>query len=79
MEVENKVRSVFNVCKFLVANNGRWISDYEISDITKKYDEEIVDELIAYKVVTSTKDGILFEKENVDKMKQYLRKYDINI
>ena len=79
MEFENKTKSVFNVCKFLVANNERWISDYEINEITKKYNEEIVDELIAYKVVTSTKDGILFEKENIDTMKRYLRKYGINI
>jgi len=79
MDIENKTKSVFNVCKFLVANNERWISDYEINDITKKYKEEIVDELIAYKVVISTKDGILYEKENVDAMKRYLRKYGINI
>ena len=79
MDIENKTQSVLNVCKFLVANNERWISDYEINEITKKYKEEIVDELIAYKVVTSTKDGILFEKENVDAMKRYLRKYGVNI
>jgi hypothetical protein len=79
MDIENKTKSVLNVCKFLVVNNGRWISDYEISEITKRYEEEIVDELIAYKVVISTKDGILYEKENVDAMKRYLRKYGVNI
>jgi len=79
MDIENKPKSVFNVCKFLVANNERWISDYEINEIAKRYHEEIIDELIAYNVVTSTKDGIFFEKENVDAMKRYLRKYGINI
>ena len=79
MDTGNKIKSVFNVCKFLVANIGRWISDYEINEITKNYSEEIVDELIAYNVVISTKDGILFDKENIDAMKRYLSIYGINL
>lgn len=79
MNIENKTRSVFNVCKFLLSNIGRWISDYEIEEITKKYFEEIINELVAHKVVINTKDGTLFERENIDAMKLYLRMYDINI
>lgn len=71
--------SVVKVVKFLLNNKGRWISDFEINNIVPQYGEKIIDELIAYKVVTSTKDGLLFDDDNFDALKNYLRKFGVNI
>ena len=71
--------SVVKVVKFLLSNKGRWITDYEITNIVPKYGEKIIDELIAFDVVTSTKDGICFDDDNVDALKRYLRKLGVNV
>lgn len=71
--------SVVKVVKFLLNNKGRWISDYEITNIVPQYGEKIIDELIAYDVVTSTKDGICFDDDKVDALKKYLKIFGVNI
>lgn len=70
--------SVVKVVKFLLDNKGRWITDYEIINIVPKYGEKIIDELIAFDVVTSTKDGICFDDDNVDALKNYLKRFGVN-
>lgn len=71
--------SVVKVVKFLLSNKGRWITDYEITNIVPQFGEKIIDELIAYDIVTSTKDGLLFDDDNFDALKNYLRKLGVNI
>lgn len=71
--------SVVKVVKFLLSNKGRWITDFEITNIVPQYSEKIIDELIAYDVVTSTKDGICFDDNNIDALKKYLKRYGVNI
>ena len=71
--------SVVKVVKFLLSNKGRWITDFEITNIVPKYGEKIIDELIAYGVVTSIKDGICFDDDNIDALKKYLKRYGVNI
>ena len=71
--------SVVKVVKFLLSNKGRWITDFEITNIVPQYSEKIIDELIAYDVVTSTKDGICFDDDNIDALKKYLKIYGVNI
>jgi hypothetical protein len=71
--------SVVKVVKFLLSNKGRWITDFEITNIVPQYSEKIIDELIAYDVVTSTKDGICFDDDNIDALKKYLKRYGVNI
>lgn len=72
-------RSVVKVVKYLLGNKGKWITDYEITNIEPQYGEKIIDELIAYDVVTSTKDGICFDSDNIDALKKYLKRYGVNI
>ena len=71
--------SLVKVIRFLRNNKGRWITDYEITNIVPQYGEKIIDELIAYDVVTTTKDGICFDDDNVDALKKYLRGLGVNI
>ena len=71
--------SVVKVVKFLLSNKGRWITDFEITNIVPQYSEKIIDELIAYDVVTSTKDGICFDDDNIDALKKYMKRYGVNI
>lgn len=71
--------SVVKVVKFLLSNKGRWITDFEITNIVPQYSEKIIDELIAYDVVTSTKDGICFDDDNIDALKKNLKRYGVNI
>ena len=71
--------SVVKVVKFLLSNKGRWITDFEITNIVPQYSEKIIDELIAYDVLTSTKDGICFDDDNIDALKKYLKRYGVNI
>lgn len=71
--------SVVKAIKFLLSNKGRWITDYEITNIVPQFGKKIIDELIAYDVVISTKDGICFDDDNVDALKKYLRKFGVNI
>ena len=71
--------SVVKVVKFLLSNKGRWFTDFEITNIVPQYSEKIIDELIAYDVVTSTKDGICFDDDNIDALKKYLKRYGVNI
>ena len=71
--------SVVKVVKFLLSNKGRWITDFEITNIVPQYSEKIIDELIAYDVVSSTKDGICFDDDNIDALKKYLKRYGVNI
>jgi hypothetical protein len=71
--------SVVKVVKFLLSNKGRWITDFEITNIVPQYSEKIIDELIAYDVVTSTKDGICFDDDNIDALNKYLKRYGVNI
>ena len=70
--------SVVKVVKFLLSNKGRWITDYEITNIVPQYGKKIIDELIAYDVVTSTKDGICYDDDNFDALKKYLKKIGVN-
>lgn len=71
--------SVVKVVKFLLNNTNRWITDYEIINIVPQYGEKIIEELIVYDVVTSTKDGICFDKEDFEASKKYLRRFGIYI
>ena len=71
--------SVVKVVKFLINNKNRWISDYEIIKIAPKYGERIINEIIANRVVTSTKDGICFDDDCFDALKLYLRRLGVNI
>ena len=71
--------NVVKMVKFLLSNKGRWITDYEITNILPQYGEKIIDELIAYNVVISTKDGICFNDDNVNALKKYLKRYGVNI
>lgn len=71
--------SVVKVVKFLLNNKGRWITDYEITNIVPLYGEKIIDELIAYNVVTTTKDGICFDTDNVKALKKYLKRLGVNL
>lgn len=71
--------SVVKVVKFLLSNKGRWITDYEITNFAPQYGEKIIKELIAYRVVTSSKDGIYFDDDNIDALKKYLRKLGVNV
>lgn len=71
--------SVVKVIEFLKNNMGRWITDYEITNIAPQYGERIIDELIAYGVVKSTKDGIIFVDESIEALKRYVRIFGINV
>lgn len=71
--------SVVKAVKFLLDNKGRWITDYEITNFAPQYGEKIIDELIAYDVVTSTKDGICFDDNNIEALKNYLRTLGVDI
>ena len=71
--------SVVKVVKFLLSNKGRWITDYEITNIVPQYGEKIIDELIAYDVVTTTKDGIYYNENKFDALKTYLKKFGVNV
>lgn len=71
--------SVVKVVRFLISNKGRWITDYEITNIVPQYGDKIIDELIAYDVVSSTKDGICFDDDNIDALKKFLIKIGVNI
>lgn len=71
--------SVVMVVKFLLNNKDRWITDYEITNIVPQYGERIIKELIDYRVVTSTKDGICYDDDCFDALKKYLKRLGVNI
>ena len=71
--------SVVKAVKFLLDNKGRWITDYEITNLAPQYGEKIIEELIACRVVTSSKDGIYFDDDNIDALKKYLKKFGVNV
>lgn len=71
--------SVVKAVRFLLDNKGRWITDYEITNFAPQYGEKIIEELIAYRVVKSSKDGIYFDDDNIDALKKYLRKLGVNV
>lgn len=72
-------KSVVEVVKFLLHHPNVWISDDEIIKISPQLGERIIDELIAYHVVESTKDGLCFGDDCVDALKKYLRGLGIKI
>ena len=71
--------SVVKVVEFLIGNKGRWITDYEITNIVPQFGQKIIEDLIAYDVVITTKDGILFDDDCFEALKSYLRKFGVNI
>ena len=71
--------SVVKVVKYLIQHKRVWITDYEITDIVPQFGERIINELISSKVVTSTKDGIYYDDDNFEALKNYLRMMGVNI
>jgi hypothetical protein len=79
MEKNTYGSSVVKVVRFLINNKNRWISDYEINNIAPEFGERIINEIIANRVVTSTKDGICFDDDCIDALKKYLRSLGVKI
>ena len=67
------------VVKYLLHHPNVWISDDEIINISPKFGERIINELIAYQVVVSTKDGLCFGDDCIDALKMYLRRLGVKI
>lgn len=79
MEDNTYVSSVAKVVRFLISNKNRWITDYEIINIAPEFGEKIINEIIAYHVVITTKDGICFDDDCIDALKMYLRRFGVKI
>ena len=79
MEENTYGSSVVKVVEFLIGNKGRWITDYEIANIVPQFGQKIIEDLIAYDVVITTKDGILFDDDCFEALKLYLKSIGINI
>jgi hypothetical protein len=79
MEKDIYGKCLVKVIKFLLDNKGRWITDYEITNIAPLYGKKIIEDLIAYDVVITTKDGILFDDDCFEALKSYLSKFGVNI
>ena len=79
MEENTYGSSVVKVVEFLIGNKGRWITDYEITNIVPQFGQKIIEDLIAYDVVITTKDGILFDDDCYNSLKLYLKSIGINI
>ena len=79
MEENTYGNSVVKVVRFLISNKNRWISDYEIKNIAPEFGARIINEIIANRVVTSTKDGICFDNDCIDALKEYLRSLGVKI
>lgn len=79
MEENTYGSSVVKVVKFLINNKNRWISDYEIINLAPQFGERILNEIIANRVVSSTKEGICFDDDCIDALKKYLRRFGVKI
>jgi len=69
--------SVVKVIEYLMSNKGRWITEDEIINIAPQFGERIIDVLITYRVVVSTKDGICYDDD--DALKRFVRNLGVNI
>ncbi len=79
MEDKTYGSSIVKVVRFLINNKNRWITDFEIINIAPQFGERIINELIAYRVVTTTKDGICFDDDCIDALKKYLSRFGVKI
>lgn len=78
MEENTFGRSLVKVVRLLLDNKNACISDDEFTKISPEFGERIIDELIAYRVVESSKDGLYFSMDNFEELKTYLRRYGVN-
>lgn len=79
MENENYYKSLIEIVRYIIANREGFISEEEIVNNHPKYGRTIVEELLANMVMASTKDGLSFDKGDVDALKLYLKKLGINV
>ena len=69
---KNYIDNALNVIQYLLDHPNRWISDQEIYEISPRYGQKIIDNIIDEEVVISTKDGLLFDESEVYALNSYL-------
>lgn len=79
MEQNTYGKGVTEIVKYILNHRNTWITDSDLIELSPKFGERIINELLVYQVLTSTKDGVCFYNDNIDALKRYLRHLGVNI
>lgn len=66
------ISNALDVIQYLLDHTGYFIMDREIYEISPRYGKKIIKNLIDEEVVVSTKDGLLFDEEDIWGLNSYL-------
>lgn len=66
------ISNALDVIQYLLDHRDYFIMDRDIYEISPRYGKKIIDNLIDEEIVVSTKDGILFDDEDIWALNSYL-------
>ena len=66
------IDNTINVAKFLLENCGKCVSENEIYSVSPRYGFKILNNLIDDNIVSSTKDGITFDEDDIPALNSFL-------
>lgn len=66
------ISNALDVIQYLLDHTGYFIMDREIYEISPRYGKKIINNLIDEEIVVSTKDGLLFDEEDIWGLNSYL-------
>ena len=59
------ISNALDVIQYLLDHIGYFIMDREIYEISPRYGKKIINKLIDEEIVVSTKDGLLFDEDDI--------------
>lgn len=72
MMSKNYINNALNVIQYLMDHPNHWMSDEEIYSVSSRYGKKIIDNLLEAEVLISTKDGLLFDINDVYSLNSYM-------
>ena len=72
MMSKSYIDNALNVIQYLLNHPNHWMSDEEIYNVSPRYGKKIIDNLLEAEVLISTKDGLLFDINDVYSLNSYM-------
>ena len=72
MMSKNYINNALNVIQYFLDHPNCWISDEDIYSVSPRYGKKIIDNLLDAEVLISTKDGLLFDKNDIYSLNSYM-------